>query len=622
MKRFVNSDGNRTDYQYDPVGRLTGIWAPNNQLTSFVYDDGGRLAEKWFPNGANTQYSYNADNTLAQLINRHGSGMIISQHDYTYDQVGNRNSHKELIGGLTTPYSYGYDNLNRLISVNGSETYAYDPLGNRRTKTSGGSTLAYVYDNANQLLEIHSGSAGGPLTAGLVYDLNGNLQKKCDGGTVTVSPTNCTGTTVTDITNDFLNRPVQIAKTGIAAQSYKYDDSGRRIQKVNGSTIINYLYNGSQILDQYDNTWGQPTFNYVYGPGADAPTIRANSTGAQFYHQNGIGNAVAVTNQTGLTDGTATYDVYGNLTASTGTIPTYGFTGREPDETGLIFYRARYYDPSIGRFTQRDPIGMLGGTNLYAYAGSNPTNFRDPEGLCPTCIVGAVIGGGGELLTQYVAFKLTSAPGQSFSPNWTNVGISAGAGFVGAGILKGVSNIVQGYSALSQATRVGASVATEVSLGAAQTALRGEEITATKLAAYAAGGLGAGLLGEAVAKNVLGSTAAVVEREADRYLRIAGNRIAEGATAGRINSALDKADDILKSVFDAADLQAAITGGGIGASIATLADVVEDFLGGKSKPTIGAVDNGIQGSTNTVTISPTSGSYAGGGITNGAIDLK
>jgi RHS repeat-associated protein len=306
--------------------------------------------------------------------------MIISQHDYTYDQVGNRKSHNELIGGVTTPYNYGYDNLNRLTSVNGSEAYAYDPVGNRRTKASGGSTLAYIHDNANQLLEIRSGSAGGPLTAGLVYDLNGNLQKKCDGGTVTVSPTNCTGTTVTDITNDFLNRPVQIAKTGIANQTYKYDDTGRRIQKVNGASIINYLYNGSQILDQYDNTWGHPTFNYVYGPGADAPTIRASSTGTQFYHQNGIGNAVAVTNQTGLTDGTATYDAYGNVTASTGTIPTYGFTGREPDETGFVFFRARYYDPTIGRFIQRDPIGLATGLHQYAYVGNNPTAFVDPLG--------------------------------------------------------------------------------------------------------------------------------------------------------------------------------------------------------------------------------------------------
>jgi len=376
-----DSDGNRTDYQYDPVGRLTGIWAPNNELTSFVYDDGGRLAEKWFPNGVNTQYSYNADNTLAQLINRHGSSMIISQHDYTYDQVGNRNSHKELIGGVTTPYSYGYDNLNRLISVNGSETYAYDPLGNRRTKTSGGSTLAYVYDNANQLLEIRSGSTGGPLTAGLVYDLNGNLQKKCEGGTVTVSPTNCSGSTVTDLTHDSLNRLAQVSKTGISAESYKYDDGGRRIQKTIASTPMNYLYDGPDIVGEYTNTWGSPAAILTHGPGMDDPILRVASAAAKYFHQDGLGSVVGVTNQAGGIDGTARYDAYGVKLASTGTIPQYGYTGREPDDTGLIFYRARFYDPSVGRFTQRDPIGINGGINTYAYVNNNPIGFRDPAGL-------------------------------------------------------------------------------------------------------------------------------------------------------------------------------------------------------------------------------------------------
>lgn len=87
MNEFVNHDGNRTDYQYDPVGRLTGIWAPNNQLTGFVYDDSGRLVKNRFPNGANTHYSYNPDNTLSQLINRHSSGVTMSEYDYTYDFV-------------------------------------------------------------------------------------------------------------------------------------------------------------------------------------------------------------------------------------------------------------------------------------------------------------------------------------------------------------------------------------------------------------------------------------------------------------------------------------------------------------------------------------------------------
>ena len=374
-----DSDGNRTDYQYDPVGRLTGIWAPNNQLTSFVYDDGGRLAEKWFPNGVNSQYRYNADNTLAQLINRHSSGMIISQHDYNYDGIGNRNSHKELIGGVTTPCSYGYDNLNRLTSVNGSETYAYDPLGNRRTKTVGGSTLAYVYDNANQLLEIHSGSAGGPLTAGLVYDNNGNLQKKCDGGTVTVSPTSCTGSTVTDLTHDSFNRLAQVSKTGISAEAYK----GRRIQKTIGATPTNYLYDGPDIVGEYTNTWGSPAAILTHGPAMDDPILRVASAAAKYFHQDGLGSVVGVTNQAGGTDGTARYDAYGIKLASTGTIPQYGYTGREPDETGFIYYRARFYDPGIGRFIQRDPIRLAGGVNTYTYVGNNPTRLIDPSGLSP-----------------------------------------------------------------------------------------------------------------------------------------------------------------------------------------------------------------------------------------------
>ncbi|MCL4471289.1 MAG: RHS repeat-associated core domain-containing protein [Gammaproteobacteria bacterium] len=62
-------------------------------------------------------------------------------------------------------------------------------------------------------------------------------------------------------------------------------------------------------------------------------------------------------------------------------MPQYGYTGREPDVTGLIYYRARYYDPTIGRFISRDPAGMPDGINQYAYVRNNPVNFTDPLGL-------------------------------------------------------------------------------------------------------------------------------------------------------------------------------------------------------------------------------------------------
>jgi YD repeat-containing protein len=81
-------------------------------------------------------------------------GITISQHDYTYDGVGNRITHSELINGTINPYTYAYDALNRLTTVTNTstsavESYAYDPLGNRSAKTAAGSTLAYVYDAAN-----------------------------------------------------------------------------------------------------------------------------------------------------------------------------------------------------------------------------------------------------------------------------------------------------------------------------------------------------------------------------------------------------------------------------------------------------------------------------------------
>ncbi len=172
-----------------------------------------------------------------------------------------------------------------------------------------------------------------------------------------------------------------MAKAGQPSQSYVYDDQGRRIQKTVGTATTNYLYSGSDLIAEYGAAWGLPTAQYL--PGPDAPVERMTATGAQYYHADGLNSIVAATDQTGATAGTQRFDAWGNVLASTGSIPHYGYTGREPDETGLVYYRARYYDPSIGRFTQRDPSGLRGGINLYAYVGNNPVNLTDPSGLLP-----------------------------------------------------------------------------------------------------------------------------------------------------------------------------------------------------------------------------------------------
>ena len=218
-----------------------------------------------------------------------------------------------------------------------------------------------------------------------VYDAIGNLAKKAEGGTVTRTATNCTGNTVTTLGYDALNQLIRVAKTGLPTEKYVYDDSGRRVRKVVGSTTTNFLYQGPDVYAEYGSSFTTPAALYTHGPGSDDPILRQTGMGptatAKYYHQDGLGSVVALSTQTGTTAASQRFDAWGNKTASSGTVPQYGYTGREPDATGFVYYRARYYDPSMGRFTQRDPSGFGGGINAYAYVNGNPINFNDPQGL-------------------------------------------------------------------------------------------------------------------------------------------------------------------------------------------------------------------------------------------------
>jgi RHS repeat-associated protein len=117
--------------------------------------------------------------------------------------------------------------------------------------------------------------------------------------------------------------------------------------------------------------------------------------------------------------GATRYDAWGTPTGLTGTIPQYGYTGREPDATGLIYYRARYYDPTLGRFISRDPTGFAGGDiNLYTYVRNNPVNFDDPSGEFVQLLVGAGIG----------AFAGGLSAAMNHQNVWAGIGIGAVSG--------------------------------------------------------------------------------------------------------------------------------------------------------------------------------------------------
>jgi RHS repeat-associated protein len=106
------------------------------------------------------------------------------------------------------------------------------------------------------------------------------------------------------------------------------------------------------------------------------PTTTPVANGTLYYHQDGLGSVTELTDSTGSVAKAYAYDAYGNILESPGTVnQPYTYTGRELDqETGLYYYRERFYDPSIGRFIQADPLGVLAGVNLYTYVNNNPFN--------------------------------------------------------------------------------------------------------------------------------------------------------------------------------------------------------------------------------------------------------
>jgi RHS repeat-associated protein len=135
------------------------------------------------------------------------------------------------------------------------------------------------------------------------------------------------------------------------------------------------------IQDRKSDGSGSSVVNYINGPGIDNKLKQTTGSTTSYFLTDHLGSTVGLADQAGSITSQTSYDSFGNATSQ---LPTrYGYTGREADEyTGLMYYRARFYDPQIGRFISEDPIGFNGGDiNLYGYVWNNPQSFVDPSGL-------------------------------------------------------------------------------------------------------------------------------------------------------------------------------------------------------------------------------------------------
>ena len=141
-------------------------------------------------------------------------------------------------------------------------------------------------------------------------------------------------------------------------------------------------YDGDNVVDE-TNSSGTAVARYSQGLNIDEPLAMLRSSTTSYYQADGLGSVTSLSNTSGAIANSYTYDSFGKQTASTGSLVNpFRYTARESDtETGLYYYRARYYDQSVGRFSAEDPIGFRAGPNFYKYVSNNPTTLADPFGL-------------------------------------------------------------------------------------------------------------------------------------------------------------------------------------------------------------------------------------------------
>jgi len=220
-------------------------------------------------------------------------------------------------------------------------------------------TYTYTYNEADQLLK-----AGNTTYS---YDNDGNLIKKIDSS----------GTTT--YTYDFENRLVEITFPDRGTNTFGYCPFGKRVWKKNKSgTTTFYFYDTEDILAEYDS-FGNLKARYTFGKGIDNPISLRIGTQSYFYHLDALGSVISLTDSNKTQIVSYSYDAFGFPHPSSLIPNPFLFTAREyEEEPCLYYYRARYYDPEVGRFITKDPSEK---DHPYIYVENNPITMIDPYGL-------------------------------------------------------------------------------------------------------------------------------------------------------------------------------------------------------------------------------------------------
>lgn len=318
-----------------------------------------------------TDYTYFPEGPIETITVNAGASQLLKL-TYVVDDVLNIGTVTEEHGvgtGLHV-YDYGYDDLDRLTSavyptalhggLPASESFEYDPAGNRELP---GQPSVYDYDANNRIVD----SPGKTWT----YDDDGNPLSTTAGETFTYNE---------------VNRMVGYAD-GSTTASYLYDPFGRRIRKTVGSTETWFLWDGGQLLAEFDGAGTRErryTYSHAFAP--DEQVDGSLSEVVSAVHVDHL-NTPRLLTQAGSTVWRATYEAFGVAhVTETGATHAVRFPGQYEDQEdlGAYYNRLRYYNPDVGRYLSADPIGQRGAANIFEYAESRPLGVTDMLGLLPS----------------------------------------------------------------------------------------------------------------------------------------------------------------------------------------------------------------------------------------------
>jgi RHS repeat-associated protein len=353
-KSSIIYPGNHTaTYEYDAAGQLRFARDWLGTETEFIYDNAGRLINQINGNGTVTYRYYDTASRLTSLVSTKSNTSTITSHSFTMDKVGNRTQLSEEVPLLPVftnqSFTFNHNAGHQLVSDD-LRTYAYDNKGNRTGSTEGATQITYTYNAMNRLTQVSDGVN----TDSYVYNGDGDRIASVIGGVEKRY--------VLDISGDMAN---VLAET------------------ISSGQILRYFIHGNGLLY----------------------SIAASDNTKHYYHYDAIGNTLAITDDTEEVTDTYSYDSFGmslgEVSSTENPFRYVGQFGVATEENGLLFMRARFYDPVTKRFMSKDPItlGIMQPKSLnpYPYADDNPIIKVDPEGKIvwfAPIIMGAVIGAG------------------------------------------------------------------------------------------------------------------------------------------------------------------------------------------------------------------------------------